>query len=37
MNDFINISTNAQIASALLVIAFLLLYIAFKDKSKRAR
>jgi len=33
-NEFIKISTNAQIASALIAITFLLMYLAFKKEKK---
>mgnify|MGYP001588609541 CR=1 FL=1 len=37
MNEILNISTNAQIASALILIIFLLMYIAFGKKSSKSR
>lgn len=35
MNDFLNITTNSQIATALLLIVILLLYIAYKVSEEK--
>jgi len=37
MNDFVNISANVQIAGGLLLIVFLLFYIAFYKNSPHIR
>lgn len=37
MNNFLEISANAQIATALILIVILLTYIAFREKSPRRK